>query len=109
MLCYPVSDGTLRPLRPSLSMRAIPLLFLISTFLVNPGCGAQTARSGNPVLPGWYADPEAHVFAGQYFDCFDPTPGGDHVYLPGSVKLAPWWPRWIAIDWGFVCNGAPST
>jgi len=24
-------------------------------------------RAGNPVLPGWYADPEAHVFAGQYW------------------------------------------
>src|SRR5438067_3886594 len=26
---------------------------------------AQPARSGNPILPGWYADPEAHVFDGQ--------------------------------------------
>jgi hypothetical protein len=24
-------------------------------------------RSGNPILPGWYADPEAHVFDGQYW------------------------------------------
>ena len=24
-------------------------------------------RTGNPVFPGWYADPEAHVFAGQYW------------------------------------------
>jgi len=29
--------------------------------------GAQQARSGNPILPGWYADPEAHVFAGRYW------------------------------------------
>ena len=28
---------------------------------------AQAARSGNPILPGWYADPEAHVFDGQYW------------------------------------------
>src|SRR5262245_60501894 len=28
---------------------------------------AQAARSGNPILPGWYADPEAHVFAGEYW------------------------------------------
>src|SRR5438132_12003286 len=28
---------------------------------------AQAAHSGNPILPGWYADPEAHVFAGQYW------------------------------------------
>lgn len=25
------------------------------------------ARSGNPILPGWYADPEAHVFDGEYW------------------------------------------
>jgi beta-xylosidase len=24
-------------------------------------------RGGNPVFPGWYADPEAHVFAGEYW------------------------------------------
>lgn len=29
--------------------------------------GLQPPRSGNPVLPGWYADPEAHIFAGAYW------------------------------------------
>lgn len=24
-------------------------------------------QSGNPILPGWYADPEAHVFNGEYW------------------------------------------
>src|SRR5947209_15227417 len=28
---------------------------------------AQAPRSGNPILPGWYADPEAHVFEGAYW------------------------------------------
>lgn len=23
--------------------------------------------AGNPVLPGWYADPELHLFAGHYW------------------------------------------
>lgn len=27
----------------------------------------QPVRSGNPILSGWYADPEAHVFEGQYW------------------------------------------
>ena len=27
----------------------------------------QPARSGNPIVPGWYADPEAHVFDNQYW------------------------------------------
>ena len=31
------------------------------------GAPAQVVRSGNPILPGWYADPEAHVFDGQYW------------------------------------------
>ena len=29
--------------------------------------GAQPPPSGNPVIPGWYADPEAHVFKGEYW------------------------------------------
>src|SRR4051812_25976043 len=27
----------------------------------------QTKESGNPVIPGWYADPEAHVFQSEYW------------------------------------------
>ena len=27
----------------------------------------QTPKPGNPVLPGWYADPEAHVFENRYW------------------------------------------
>jgi beta-xylosidase len=29
--------------------------------------GFQPVRVGNPVIPGWYADPEAHVFNHQYW------------------------------------------
>jgi beta-xylosidase len=29
--------------------------------------GVPAARSGNPILPGWYADPEARVFEGRYW------------------------------------------
>src|SRR4029079_12083037 len=32
-----------------------------------PPAVAQVARSGNPILPGWHADPEAHVFDGKYW------------------------------------------
>jgi len=28
---------------------------------------AQAPRSGNPILPGWYADPEVRVFEGRYW------------------------------------------
>ncbi len=38
------------------------------------------------------------VFAGQYFDIFD---AGRHTARPEELRLEPWWPRWISIDWGF--------
>ena len=39
-----------------------------------------------------------NVFAGQYFDVFDI---GRHTVRPEELRLEPWWPRWISIDWGF--------
>ena len=38
------------------------------------------------------------VFAGHYFDVFDV---GRHTARPEDVRLEPWWPRWISVDWGF--------
>jgi beta-xylosidase len=51
------------------------------------------ASSGNPILPGWYADPEAHVFAGQYW--IYPTysaPYDEQVFLDAfsSPDLVHW-------------------
>src|SRR5690242_6037062 len=54
-------------------MNALVRVAAVAMTLVVPSltpCGiaaAQSARSGNPILPGWYADPEAHVFEGQYW------------------------------------------
>ncbi|PYT53888.1 MAG: hypothetical protein DMG43_07800 [Acidobacteria bacterium] len=39
-----------------------------------------------------------NVFAGQYFDVFE---YGRHTARPEELRLEPWWPRWISIDWGF--------
>ncbi len=39
-----------------------------------------------------------NVFAGQYFDLFDV---GRHTARPEDLRLEPWLPRWISIDWGF--------
>jgi hypothetical protein len=39
-----------------------------------------------------------NVFAGQYFDVFE---FGRHTVRPEELRLEPWWPRWISIDWGF--------
>lgn len=41
---------------------------LLLVFLTAGGVArAQQERSGNPILPGWYADPEAHRFDGRYW------------------------------------------
>ena len=39
-----------------------------------------------------------NVFAGQYFDVFEI---GRHTARPEELRLEPWWPRWISVDWGF--------
>lgn len=39
-----------------------------------------------------------NVFAGQYFDIWDPAV---MVERPEAWELKPWWPKWISIDWGF--------
>ena len=70
-------------------------------FLAAFGAWAVTARagafqrstSGNPILSGWYADPEAHVFNGQYW--IFPTysaPYGEQTFLDAfsSKDLITW-------------------
>jgi phage terminase large subunit len=44
-----------------------------------------------------------NVFAGQYFDIFD---YGRHTARPEELRLEPWYPRWLSIDWGFQHNSA---
>jgi beta-xylosidase len=50
-------------------MRRSSLLFLgfILSATSASRSSAQARMSGNPILPGWYADPEAHVFDAQYW------------------------------------------
>ena len=45
-----------------------------------------------------FLDGDWNVFAGQYFCNFD---YGRHTARPEEIRLEPWWPRWISIDWGF--------
>ncbi len=45
-----------------------------------------------------FLDGDWNVFAGQYFDIFDV---GRHTARPDELRLEPWWPRWISVDWGF--------
>jgi hypothetical protein len=45
-----------------------------------------------------FLDGDWNVFAGQYFEIFDI---GRHTARPEELRLEPWWPRWISVDWGF--------
>jgi beta-xylosidase len=77
---------------------------------------ATAARSGNPILPGWYADPEAHVFAGRYW--IYPTYSARYdqqVFMDAfsSTDLVTWTkhPRIVdtsAVTWARRAMWAPS-
>lgn len=46
--------------------RSVSIIALaLPTAAIAQGAGSTT--SGNPILPGWYADPEVHVFGNQYW------------------------------------------
>ena len=74
------------------------------------------ARSGNPVFPGWYADPEATIFGSQYW--IYPTysvPFKEQVFLDAfsSPDLVHWTkhPRIIdtaAVKWAHRAMWAPA-
>ena len=110
------------------------IVFLISLCIViipcsNPavaitdrlvGSGSQTSveivRSGNPILPGWYADPEAHIFNNQYW--IYPTysaPYDEQVFLDAfsSKDLVVWQKHSRVLDisevhWAKRAMWAPS-
>jgi beta-xylosidase len=72
-LCIPAAAPNLIPKHapepwedPMRTIRR-PLLSLFFCALCSSSALAQQAMSGNPIIPGWYADPEAHVFAAQYW------------------------------------------
>jgi beta-xylosidase len=76
----------------------------------------QDTRTGNPVLPGWYADPEAHVFDGRYW--IFPTysaPYDEQTFMDAfsSSDLVTWTkhPRVLdrsSISWARRAMWAPS-
>jgi beta-xylosidase len=95
--------------------RQIALAALLGLAL---GCtrAAQGPRSGNPILSGWYADPEAHVFAGRYW--IYPTysaPYDEQVFMDAfsSTDLITWTKHARIIDtsrvsWARRAMWAPS-
>jgi beta-xylosidase len=76
----------------------------------------QVAQSGNPVIPGWYADPEAHVFQNEYW--IYPTysaPYDQQTFMDAfsSPDLVTWMKHPRALDaadvpWAHRAMWAPS-
>jgi beta-xylosidase len=76
----------------------------------------QTARSGNPIFPGWYADPEARIFQGRYW--IYPTysaPYNQQTFMDAfsSVDLVSWTKHERVLDianvtWATRAVWAPS-
>lgn len=58
----------------------------------------KTLRALPSHLRRAFLDGDWDVFAGQYFDRFDPA---HTVFRPEEIEWKAWWPRWISIDWGF--------
>lgn len=89
------------------------------SLLLSPVCAQTTkpATSGNPVFPGWYADPEVAVFGNKYW--IYPTysaPYEKQVFMDAfsSPDLVKWTkhPRIIdttAVKWARRAMWAPST
>src|SRR5688572_12650073 len=43
------------------------LLVVATLTALSVSASTQSGRFGNPIFPGWYADPEAHVFENRYW------------------------------------------
>ena len=93
------------------------LAFSIILCFVLGGCLVQKpAKSGNPVLPGWYADPEGVIFGNKYY--IYPTysaPYEQQVFLDGfsSDNLVNWQKHnrildTASIKWAKKAMWAPS-
>jgi beta-xylosidase len=90
--------------------------FIALTAALAASLAAQTPRSGNPVLPGWYADPEAHVFENAYW--IYPTysaPYDEQTFMDvfSSTDLVTWQKHPHALDirnipWARRALWAPS-
>lgn len=72
---------------------SVCLSLMLTAAITSTPHAASAQRSGNPILPGWYADPEAHVFEGEYW--IFPTysaPYGEQTFLDAfsSRDLVTW-------------------
>jgi beta-xylosidase len=69
-------------------MKKLNLLFVI--LLICSSSFSQTAKSGNPIFKGWYADPEAIIFGDTYW--IYPTYSA-HAEIPDSSAVLTDWQK----------------
>jgi len=94
--------------------RNIPFLILFSVLF--SGCTSQQHFSGNPVFPGWYADPEGIIYNRKFW--IFPTysaPYKDQVFMDAfsSKDLTKWKKHariidTVAVSWAEKAMWAPS-
>lgn len=104
------------PSVPASSSRRAPSLVCLCLLVLGWGCSATPRRAGNPVLEGWYADPEGAVFGDRYwiFPTFSAA-YDEQVFLDAfsSPDLVAWTRHErvldaSAIDWAQRALWAPS-
>lgn len=68
----------------------------------------RAQAESDPALERAWLDGDWNIHSGQYFDNFRPNgpltgepPWACHVVKKATLKLMPWWPRYIGVDWGF--------
>lgn len=98
--------------------RVVGTLLVLSLLPAGPAptLGQARTRTGNPVISGWYADPEAHVFEGAYwiFPTFSaPYDDQTHMDAFSSTDLGAWTRHSRILDladvaWGHRALWAPS-
>ena len=96
-------------------MRRQQIILILAIVLIAP-CAAQKRFSGNPVFPGWYADPEGIIYGRKYW--IFPTysaPYNDQVFMDAfsSKDLVTWKKHEKIIDtaavkWAEKAMWAPS-
>jgi hypothetical protein len=80
----------------------IPALLEDNPVYANDANYRRTLEALPETLRRAYLEGDWSLFAGQYFNIFDPTVHTARAEeLSASGGLAPWLPRWISIDWGF--------
>ena len=95
--------------------RQIPILLFLFTAIFS-GCTKQIHFAGNPVFPGWYADPEGKIYGKEYwiFPTFS-APYKEQVFMDAfsSKDLTNWKKHERIIDtsaikWAEMAMWAPS-